>query len=162
MDHVLKLDNTHEKDVLMSLTYISRHNEQNLCRELTRVLEQGLRSNEKNNITSALIINKKYVIQTIEGPKPKINQLVIKLINNHQYSSIEVVDTQEIEQRRWKGFAMKYVTPNTEDESCRHKHFLATADFNPYLMEKDKIIEFTNSIFEKTETRAHETIPDSV
>lgn len=153
MNHTLKIDNKHEKDVLISLTYISRNNEQNSCRELTHILEQALRGNEENNITSALIINKKYFIQTIEGSRPDINQLVIKLINDHRHFSIDVVDTQEIEQRRWEGFSMKYVTPSTEYENCTHKHFSASADFNPYLMEKGEIKDFMDSIFENAETR---------
>lgn len=155
IDHALKIDNRHGEDVLTSLTYMSRNNEQKSCIELTRILEKSLRNNEKNEITSALIINEKYFIQTIERSRPKINQLVIKLINDHRHFAINLVNTQEIEQRRWEGFSMKYLTQNVKDEYCILKHFSATADFNPYLMEKDRIKDFIDSIFENTEARAH-------
>ena len=143
MDHALKIDNTHEKDGLISVTYISKNNEQDSCRELNRILEHALANNEENNITSSLIINKKYCIQNIEGSKSKINQYVMKLINDHQHLAIKVVDTQEIEQRRWKGVSMKFLT----------EHVSATEDYNPYLIEKDRIRSFIDSIFEDTEAR---------
>lgn len=60
----------------MRLTYISCYNNENPNGEVTRILAQAQQNNERNGITGALVFNHNYFLQSIEGARPVINELI--------------------------------------------------------------------------------------
>ncbi|QOD12463.1 BLUF domain-containing protein [Psychrobacter sp. 28M-43] len=134
--------------ITLSLTYIGRNSDSNNGIGLARLLEQWRRNNEKSGVTSALVVNDNYFIQNIEGPRPLINEILVKLISEYSYLVPHLSEIEEIEERRWDGFLIKYLTSSAEDEEYTLKSFSAGADFNPYLMNSTQITSFLKVIFE--------------
>lgn len=143
------VENRDGEHILMSLTYISRNNTHNSGVELTRILEKARRNNEENKITSVLAINDNYFIQTIEGSRPAINKLLAKLINDDRHQTFRIIDIQEIESRKWRGFSIKYLASGTKERELMFNHFSEGIDFNPYLRNQKQILSFINTLFEK-------------
>jgi len=140
----------HGEHITLSLTYVGRNSDSNSGVELARLLEQWRRNNEKSGVTSALVVNDSYLIQNIEGPRPLINEILVKLISEYSYLVPHLSEIEEIEKRRWDGFLIKYLTSSAEDEAYTLKSFSAGADFNPYLMKSTQITSFLKAIFEDT------------
>ncbi|WP_201568662.1 BLUF domain-containing protein [Psychrobacter sp. JCM 18900] len=138
----------HGEHITLSLTYIGRNSDSNNGIGLARLLEQWRRNNEKSGVTSALVVNDNYFIQNIEGPRPLINEILVKLISEYSYLAPHLSEIEEIEERRWDGFLIKYLTSSEEDEAYTLKSFSAGADFNPYLMKSTQITSFLRTIFE--------------
>ena len=138
--------------ILISLTYIGKNSEKNNGVELTRILEQWRRNNEQSDITSALVINDDYLLQSIEGSRPVISEVLAKLINEYSHLLPHIVEVKEIEARKWDGFLIKYLTSSAEDEEYALRNFSAGADFNPYLMKSTQITSFIEAIFADTES----------
>ena len=141
----------HGEHIILSLTYIGRNSDSNHGIGLARLLEQWRRNNEKSGVTSALVVNDNYFIQNIEGPRPLINEILVKLISEYSYLVPHLSDIEEIEERRWDGFLIKYLTSSAEDEAYALKSVSAGADFNPYLMKSTQITSFLRTIFKDTE-----------
>ncbi|MGP9493300.1 BLUF domain-containing protein [Psychrobacter sp. AOP7-B1-24] len=150
--HKLKNNNKNGQHIILSLTYIGKNSDSNNGIELARLLEQWRRNNEKSGVTSALVVNDNYFIQNIEGPRPLINEILVKLINEYAYLVPHLSEIEEIEVHRWDGFLMKYLTSSVEYEEYTLKSFSAGADFNPYLMKSTQITSFLKAIFEDTES----------
>lgn len=146
-----EVKNRDGENILFSLTYIGKNSEKNNGIELTRILEQWRRNNEKGDITSALAINDNYLIQNIEGSRPIINEVLAILINDYSYLLPHIIEVEEIEVRRWDGFLIKYLTSSVEDEEYALKSFSAGSDYNPYLMKSTQITDFLNAIFGEKE-----------
>lgn len=145
-------ENTRDGEhILISLTYIGKNTKKDNGIALTRTLEQWRRNNEESDITSALVINDNYLIQNIEGSRPVINEVLVKLINEYSHISPHVIKVEEIEVRKWDGFLIKYLTSSAQDQEYTLKSFSAGANFNPYLMKKDQITNFVKMIFEEHE-----------
>lgn len=138
----------HGEHITLSLTYIGRNSDSNNGIGLARLLEQWRRNNEKSGVTSALVVNDNYFIQNIEGPRHLINEILVKLISEYSYLVPHLSEIEEIEERRWDGFLIKYLTSSAEDEVYTLKSFSAGADFNPYLMKNTQITSFLKTIFE--------------
>ena len=144
-------NNRDGEHILISLTFIGKNTEKDNGVELTRILEQWRRNNEKSDVTSALIINDHYMIQNIEGSRPIVNEVLVKLINEYPYLAAHIIGVEEIEARRWDGFLIKYLTSSAQDEEYALKSLSAGADFNPYLMKNEQIESFIRGIFEEKE-----------
>jgi len=134
--------------IILSLTYIGKNSDSNNGIELARLLEEWRRNNEKIGVTSVLVVNDNYFIQNIEGPRFIINEILVKLINEYSYLVPQLSEIEEVEERRWDGFLIKYLTSSAEDEVYTLKSISAGADFNPYLMKSTQITSFLKAIFE--------------
>lgn len=133
--------------IILRLTYISRYNTNNANIEVTRILAQAQRNNMRNGITGALVLNENYFLQSIEGARPVINELLRKLVVDDRHLSLQVIECREVEQRRWNKWSMKYLTLSNQDKESVLK-FSSGMDFNPYLMSTNQIIMFIDTLSE--------------
>ncbi|WP_296243325.1 MULTISPECIES: BLUF domain-containing protein [unclassified Psychrobacter] len=156
IDYALEVNKRDGEHVLMSLTYICKNASEDNGILLARTLEYWRRTNAKIAITSALVINDSYFVQNIEGSRPVINKVLEILINQYTNFSLHVVDVEEIEDRRWNGFLIKYLTPSVQDEEYIKKNFSSGSEFNPYLMTKNQITGLIQDIFEVQESSESE------
>lgn len=138
--------------IILRLTYVSRHSPDNTNIEVTRILAQAQRNNERNGITGALVINNDYFLQSIEGARPVINELLRKLVKDARHFSLQVIECCEVEQRRWSKWSMKHLTASDQDKEYVRK-FSAGNDLNPYLMSSVQIINFIETLLEIQERR---------
>ena len=146
-----EVNNRDGKHILMRLTYIGINISENNGMLLTRTLEYWRKTNEKLGVTSALVLNDDYLIQSIEGSRPVINKVLSMLITEHSNLSINVVHIEEIEVRSWDSFLIKYLSSKNQDEQYTLKRFSAGTNFNPYLMTKSQLTNFIKEVFEKRE-----------
>lgn len=149
----------HGEHIILRLTYISRYNTHNANVEVARILAQAQRNNERNGITGVLVLNHNYFLQSVEGSRPLINELLRKLVKDDRHFSLQVIECREIEQRRWSKWSMKYLTLNDQDKEYVLK-FSAGTDFNPYLMNTSQIMMFVDTLTElqkQEEKRPSET-----
>lgn len=140
-----KLNMLHGEHIILRLTYISRYNNHNENGEVTRILAQAQQNNERNGITGALVFNHNYFLQSIEGARPMINELLRKLVKDDRHFSLQVVECREIEQRRWNKWSMKYLIPSDENKGMALKYSTGS-QFNPYLMSTNQIIMLIDQI----------------
>ncbi|WP_201617808.1 BLUF domain-containing protein [Psychrobacter urativorans] len=140
--------NMHDGErIILRLTYISRYNTSNANIEVARILEQAQRNNERKGITGVLVINENYFLQSIEGARPIINELLRELVKDDRHFSLQVIECREVEQRRWNKWSMKYLTLGDQDIEYVLK-FSAGTDFNPYLMSTSQIMMFIDTLSE--------------
>lgn len=144
------LTTLHGEHIILRLTYISRYNNDNPNGEVTRILAQAQQNNERNGITGALVFNHNYFLQSIEGARPVINELLRKLVKDERHSALQIIECREVEQRRWNKWSMKYLIPSDENKGLALK-FSTGTQFNPYLMSTNQIMMLIDSLSELQE-----------
>ncbi len=140
-----RLKMLHGEHIILRLTYISRYNNDNPNGEVTRILAQAQQNNERNGITGALVFNHNYFLQSIEGARPVINELLRKLVKDERHHSLQVIECCEVEQRRWSKWSMKYLIPSEENKGLALK-FSTGTQFNPYLMRTNQIMMLIDTL----------------
>lgn len=148
-----QVSNMHQgDDIILRLTYVSRHNANNKKIEVTRILAQAQRNNQQNDVTGALVISDDYFLQSIEGERAVINELLSKLFKDDRHSSLQVIECREVEQRRWGKWSMKHLSLSDQDKEYVRKFAVGT-NFNPYLMHSAQIIAFIETLSRIEEER---------
>ena len=145
-----RLKMRHGEHVILRLTYISRYNSDNPTGEVTRILTQAQQNNERNGITGALVFNHNYFLQSIEGARPVINELLRKLVEDDRHYALQVIECREVEQRHWSKWSMKYLIPSDENKGLALK-FSTGNQFNPYLMNTNQIMMLIDTLSELQE-----------
>lgn len=140
----------HGEHIILRLTYISRYNNHNPNGEVTRILAQAQQNNARNGITGALLFNHNYFLQSIEGARPVINDLLRKLTKDDRHSSLQVIECCEVEQRRWDKWSMRYLTPTDQNKEQALK-FSTGTEFNPYLMSTAQVMLLVDALSKQQE-----------
>ncbi|WP_201596024.1 BLUF domain-containing protein [Psychrobacter vallis] len=150
-----RLKMLHGEHIILRLTYISRYNNDNPNGEVTRILDQAQQNNECNGITGALVFNHNYFLQSIEGARPVINELLRKLVKDDRHHALQIIECCEVEQRRWSKWSMKYLIPSEENKGLALK-FSTGTQFNPYLMSTNQIMMLIDTLSEIQEQEQEE------
>ncbi|KRG32690.1 hypothetical protein AK822_11285 [Psychrobacter sp. P11F6] len=143
----------HGEHIILRLTYISRYNTDNPKGEVTRILTQAQQNNERNGITGALVFNHNYFLQSIEGARPVINELLRKLVKDDRHHALQVIECREVELRHWSKWSMKYLIPSDENKGLALK-FSTGTQFNPYLMNTNQIMMLIETLSDLQEQEA--------
>lgn len=143
----------HGEHIILRLTYISRYDTDNPKGEVTRILTQAQQNNERNGITGALVFNHNYFLQSIEGARPVINELLRKLVKDNRHHSLQVIECREVELRHWSKWSMKYLIPSDENKGLALK-FSTGTQFNPYLMNTNQIMMLIETLSDLQEQEA--------
>lgn len=153
-----RLKMLHGEHIILRLTYISRYNNDNPNGEVTRILDQVQQNNERNGITGALVFNHNYFLQSIEGARPVINELLRKLVKDDRHHALQIIECCEVEQRRWSKWSMKYLIPSEENKGLALK-FSTGTQFNPYLMSTNQIMMLIDALSEiQEQEQAEESV----
>ena len=143
----------HGEHIILRLTYISRYNTDNPKGEVTRILTQAQKNNERNGITGALVFNHNYFLQSIEGARPVINELLRKLVKDDRHHALQIIECREVELRHWSKWSMKYLIPSDENKGLALK-FSTGTQFNPYLMNTNQIMMLIETLSDLQEQEA--------
>ena len=143
----------HGEHIILRLTYISRYNTDNPKGEVTRILTQAQQNNERNGITGALVFNHNYFLQSIEGARPVINELLRKLVKDDRHHGLQIIECREVELRHWSKWSMKYLIPSDENKGLALK-FSTGTQFNPYLMNTNQIMMLIETLSDLQEQEA--------
>lgn len=123
---------------LIRLYYVSEANESMSSDELKRILEHAKSNNKKKGITGALIFNKNYFIQVIEGSRPIINDLLNALARDDRHFNVQVVSCEQVESRNWVDWDMNYFSHSAHNNR-EFMRYSPTPVFNPYMMSANAI-----------------------
>lgn len=149
----------HGEHIIVRLTYISRYNNHNPNGEVSRILAQAQENNTRNGITGALMFNHNYFLQSIEGARPLINDLLRKLIKDDRHFSVQVIECSEVEQRRWDKWSMKYLIPSEENKEHSLK-YSSGSNFNPYLMSTPQIMMMIDALTKQQEAEEQKQVTE--
>ena len=130
--------NTADAHILVSMTYVSRANEDMSAKELSDILQEAKENNAANAITGMLVYKDNIFLQTIEGSRARINRLLNSLIADPRHHDLQVLETRELEHREWSQWSMNYV-PSSKENAAIYLKYSTTADFNPYLLSFESV-----------------------
>jgi hypothetical protein len=77
--------------------------------ELEQILEVSRRNNARDGITGVLMFNGAAFVQTIEGPAPAIDMLLMRIASDQRHCQLEVVDERTATRRIFPDWGMGYV-----------------------------------------------------
>ena len=80
-----------------------------------------------------LCLYQQYFMQTIEGPRNKINELHKRLLADERHHDLEVVEFSEIDHLTWNRWAMDIASSSSTSHMIL-KHYLKPIGHNAYLL----------------------------
>ena len=130
--------NTSDAHILVSMTYVSRANQEISAKEIGEILQQAQDNNAANAITGMLVFKDNIFLQTIEGSRARINRLLHSLMADQRHYDLQVLETRELAHREWSKWSMNYV-PLSKENTATYLKYSTTADFNPYLLSFESV-----------------------
>ena len=100
-------------------------------------------NNPKRGLTGLLIFGNNTFLQTIEGEKKIVEELLEKISKDKRHTKFQILSKQSIENRQYSNWAMGFekLTEQTIAEAPKLQSF-ALSDFNPeYLSSNVSVIE---------------------
>lgn len=141
---------------LIELVYASRSNvERNagglgVEPEIGRILTQSRRNNEPLRIGGVLCFGSDTFFQCLEGERDAVEKLYSKLHDDPRHRDVTLLRKRPIERRRFKLWAMKYLTL---DRTLRAKLQQSGHDrFDPFEFSETTIDQVLESLRESTES----------
>jgi len=143
---------------LIELVYASRSNvERNkgglgVEPEIGRILTQSRRNNEPEKIGGVLCFGNDTFFQCLEGEREAVEKLYNKLHEDPRHREVTLLRKRPVERRRFKLWAMKYLTL---DGALRAKLQKRGRDrFDPFTFDDETIDEVLDVLKESTEAPA--------
>jgi len=137
--------------LMLRLTYISRAVKGIDSTELKKILDQAQENNQLNGITGMLVFNKNFFLQTVEGSRVIINDLLNAIVLDERHYDVQIVEAVEVDERIWGDWSMDYVVPNSTNQN-EFLRFSTGAVFNPYQMTAPSI----NKLMKRLSVVKHE------
>ncbi len=128
---------------MIRVTYLSQATPDFASIDLIHLLEQCHLNNPKRGLTGLLIFGNNTFLQTIEGEKKIIEELLEKISKDKRHTKFQILSKQSIENRQYSNWAMGFekLTEQTIAEVPKLQSF-ALSDFNPeYLSSNASVIE---------------------
>lgn len=117
--------------------------------EVGRILIQSRRNNEPRNIGGVLCFGNDIFFQCLEGEREHVEKLYNKLNDDPRHRDITLLRKRPIERRRFKLWAMKYLTL---DRALRKKlEHRGHKRFDPFHFDEETIDEVLDVLRESTE-----------
>lgn len=120
--------------------------------EIGRILTQSRRNNEPQRIGGVLCFGNDTFFQCLEGEREAVEKLYNKLHDDPRHRSVTLLRKRPIERRRFKLWAMKYLTLDRvlSERLKRHGH----DRFDPFRFGDETIDEVLEVLRESTEAPA--------
>ena len=119
--------------MLVRLMYASRAVPAVDAEELHALLRQCRTNNPKHGITGVLCFADRIFLQVLEGGRGAVNQLYQRIVHDTRHRDVELLTYEEIEQRRFAGWAMGQVQMASVNPALLLK-YSAGATLDPYAL----------------------------
>jgi hypothetical protein len=117
--------------MLVRLMYASRAAKPLDPEELVQILRQSRITNPKWGVTGVLCSSGELFIQVLEGGRAAVNRLYNKIIVDDRHTEVTLLSYEEIEERRFAGWAMGQVNLSRLNPALMLK-YSETATLDPY------------------------------
>lgn len=117
--------------MLVRLMYASRAAKPLDPEELVQILRQSRTANPKWGVTGVLCSSGELFIQVLEGGRAAVNRLYNKIIVDDRHTEVTLLSYEEIEERRFAGWAMGQVNLARLNPALMLK-YSETATLDPY------------------------------
>ena len=98
--------------------------------QLEKLLNHSRSMNEKYRISGVLLASFGYFFQFLEGPKIKVNELYLKIMQDNRHHNVQCIYTKTAQDRIFSDWSMAYKEMNEYGSEVK-KVF---ADFRRYFM----------------------------
>jgi hypothetical protein len=117
--------------VLVRLMYASRAAKPLDPEELSHILRHSRVANPKQGVTGVLCSSGELFIQVLEGGRAAVNRLYNRIAADDRHTEVTLLSYQEIEERRFAGWAMGQVNLARLNPALMLK-YSETATLDPY------------------------------
>jgi hypothetical protein len=128
---------------MIRITYLSQATSNFSSIDLINLLQQCHLNNPKRGLTGLLIFGNNTFLQTIEGKKTIVEELIEKISKDKRHTKFQILSKQSIDNRQYSNWAMGFekLTEQTLAGVPQLQHFVLS-DFNPeYLSLNASVIE---------------------
>jgi len=128
---------------MIRVTYLSQATSNFSSIDLINLLQQCHLNNPKRGLTGLLIFGNNTFLQTIEGKKTIVEELIEKISKDKRHTKFQILSKQSIDNRQYRNWAMGFekLTEQTLAGVPQLQDF-ALSDFNPeYLSSNASVIE---------------------
>ena len=128
---------------MIRITYLSQATSNFSSIDLINLLQQCHLNNPKRGLTGLLIFGNNTFLQTIEGKKTIVEELIEKISKDKRHTKFQILSKQSIDNRQYSNWAMGFekLTEQTLAGVPQLQDF-ALSDFNPeYLSSNASVIE---------------------
>lgn len=119
---------TAQHGVQVRLLYVSRSAGPQTTTVTRAILEQAQVHNEAQGISGVLCQGQGFFIQILEGERSRINRLYLRIAADSRHKDVELLQYEEILQRRFDKWSMALVHLSVDDPMVKMHH----PDFDPY------------------------------
>lgn len=118
---------------LVRLLYASRAVNPVKPEELAAILRQARAYNQAHGVTGVLCCADDTFLQVLEGGRSAVNRLYNSVVVDPRHREVELLDYQQITERRFAGWAMGWVNVARVNPALLLK-YAASARLDPYAM----------------------------
>jgi hypothetical protein len=121
--------------MLVRLMYASRAVPAVDQEELLAILKKSKTNNAKSGITGALCMcpTERVFMQVLEGGRTAVNTLYLRIVADPRHTDLVLLDYEEIEERRFSGWAMGQVNMSRLNPALLLK-YSESAKLDPYVV----------------------------
>ena len=114
--------------MMVRLLYVSRPVEPLTTTVTGSILATAQAHNTANGITGALCQGQGLFLQVLEGERSAVNRLFGRIVLDRRHRDVELLQMEEITERRFGQWSMAYVDLSSLDPMVQLKH----PEFDPY------------------------------
>lgn len=128
---------------LVQLVYYSRNavggDMRAKLQELRNILEVSQKNNTRDDISGALIFDKNWFLQILEGPLDKVQATYDRIAQDKRHSGAKVMKTTPISERKFADWAMGGMVrrPETQEVFLRHG---ISGELDPPKMQASQVV----------------------
>jgi len=134
--------------MLVRLTYASRATQGVKGGDIRDILAISRRNNVRFNITGVLCFSHDTFLQCLEGGRDLVNQTYNHILGDKRHDRATLLDYREISSRRYRQWAMAYVSSLDHNRDLFLKYAEGT-EFDPYALSSETVDLFLAELLEK-------------
>lgn len=118
---------------LVRLVYASTISKGNTESDISQILDTAKQHNASVDVTGALLFNRNYFLQCLEGSRLRVNEIYHRILNDRRHQNILLLDYREISEREFGDWSMGYI-PEVAMTTPINMKYSVSKQFDPYSM----------------------------
>lgn len=114
-------------------------------KELANINRSSQKNNKVLDISGSLVFGEDFFLQCLEGGQEAVSKTFHRISNDPRHESIIMINFEEIDQREFSEWEMKFVVL-TEANTALIKKYSTTSKFNPIKMHASNALELMKAL----------------